>query len=334
MVSAKRGLGRGLDALLQSYESEEVTFEAVLVSVQDIQANPHQPRRTFTEQSLHELADSIAGSGVLQPILLRAAKNGDRPYELVAGERRWRASQLAGLEQIPAIIRSMDDEESLSIALIENLQREDLNAIEEARALKELQDQLDMTQEELAAKVSKSRSAIANAIRLLQLPGSIQKAVADEKITAGHGRSLLGINDPTVQELLGKKIIQNKLSVREAEAAVTYWKRTGTLPKPGQSLEETSSGTGVREQAACKPSKQLEKNPAIQEIEDKINLYTGLHTELKGHADQGRVVLHYKNAQDLENLLSLLGVDHLNLPQTPDEEGPEVSGIAEMVKQG
>ena len=190
MTSGNRGLGRGLDALLGGVREDEKktsdSAEVRMISVENITPNPHQPRREFSEEALIELAASIKARGVLQPILIRPLGAGK--YELVAGERRLRASKLSGLTEIPTLVREMSDQESLAIALIENLQREDLNAVEEAFGYQRLQQEFGLSQEELARQVGKSRSAVANCLRLLNLPDAVQKDIQQNTITAGHGQ--------------------------------------------------------------------------------------------------------------------------------------------------
>ena len=245
-MSAKRGLGRGLDALLQGFGEDLEAPEIVLVPVEKIRPNPKQPRRDFDEAALHELSESIRASGVLQPILVRPVEEDDYLYELVAGERRWRASNLAELEEIPAIIKTLGDEESLAIALVENLQREDLNPIEEALGLKLLQQEYGLTQDQLAEKVGKSRPAIANMLRLTFLPETIQMDIRSGAMSAGHGRSLLVLSDAEEeQQEMRRRILERSLSVREAEAIAAYWKRNGVLPgEEGAPAPRRATGGG------------------------------------------------------------------------------------------
>jgi len=201
---AKRGLGKGLDALFQSYE-EEILYKSedqeVIkeIRIQDIDPNKNQPRKEFDTESIDDLVNSIKEHGVIQPILLKP--NNGR-YTIIAGERRWRAARQAGLQKIPAIIKDVDKNEMLMIALVENLQREDLNPIEEAEAIKQLMEGCDLTQEQVAQKIGKSRPVIANALRLLTLSPNIQAYVRDNKLTTGHARALLGIEDPEEREKL------------------------------------------------------------------------------------------------------------------------------------
>ncbi|MCD8199708.1 MAG: ParB/RepB/Spo0J family partition protein [Coriobacteriaceae bacterium] len=215
-TKSKGGLGKGLNALI-----EEATVESGTMTVQeelplkDIQPNPDQPRENFDEAELADLADSIKQEGLLQPIIVR--KKGQK-YQIVAGERRWNACKLAKLDTVPVRILDMDDEQTLRVALIENLQRSDLNAIEEARGLQDLMKSGGLTQSELATAVSKSRSAIANSLRLLDLPEEVQKLIYDGELTAGHARAVLSVPDEEKRIQLAQKIAKDSLSVREAES--------------------------------------------------------------------------------------------------------------------
>jgi ParB family transcriptional regulator, chromosome partitioning protein len=219
MAENRRGLGRGLSALLG--EAEEISHAADPVAgvrdvpIELIHANPDQPRRHFAEAELAELADSIRDKGVLQPVLLRPSRRNEGEYDIVAGERRWRASQRAGLKTMPALVRDLGDAEAFEIAIIENVQREDLNAIEEARAYSALMSVTQITQEETAKRVGKSRSHVANTLRLMQLPESVQDHLIEGRLSAGHARALLSSPDA---EALAEKVVSEGLSVRDAEA--------------------------------------------------------------------------------------------------------------------
>lgn len=300
MAAVQRGLGRGLDALLQGIDADDDSpgeKGIVRIPIGDIRPNAQQPRRDFVDESLRELADSIRSSGVLQPILVRPIDDDAHRFELVAGERRWRASQMADLSEIPAMVRELDDEESLAIALIENLQREDLNPIEEALGLKRLQEDFGLRQEDLAAKVGKSRPAIANTMRLLQLPEAIQTDIRNGQLSAGHGRSMLAVTDDQSQSMLHARCMELGLSVREAEAQASYWKKTGALPgdetKPRQKAGKTA---GPREI----PSE-------IMDLQERLADALGVAVAVKGDLSKGRLVLSYASAQELESLLERLG---------------------------
>ena len=216
MAAKKGGLGKGLDALLMDNAVEEIRpNNAMKLKIMDIEPNREQPRKDFNEASLQELTDSIAKYGVLQPLLVRPI--GDSGYQLIAGERRWRAARLAGLTEVPVVVREMTDEEAAALALIENLQREDLNPVEEASGFRKLMDDFGLTQEQAAERVGKSRPAVANALRLLKLPSAILEHVRDNTISAGHARALLAF--PTEEAMLetAKLILNKGISVRETE---------------------------------------------------------------------------------------------------------------------
>ena len=227
MAAKKGGLGRGLDALFADNSIEEIaSTSAVKLKIMDIEPNRDQPRKIFDEDALAELADSIAKHGVIQPLLVRPMPDGS--YQLVAGERRWRASRMAGLTEVPVVIKELSDDEAMALALIENLQREDLNAIEEAQGIKALMDTLSLTQDEAAERVGKSRPAVANALRLLKLPDSVIALVSDGKLSPGHARALLGFKDEQDIIETADLIIEKGLTVRDVEKLV---KKRNTEPK-------------------------------------------------------------------------------------------------------
>lgn len=216
MAAKKGGLGRGLDALFADNSVEESSSaSAVKLNLNEIEPNKEQPRKTFDEKALAELADSIAQHGVIQPLLVRPMPDGS--YQLVAGERRWRAARRAGLSEVPVVIREMSDSEMMELALIENLQREDLNPIEEAEGLQQLIETYGLTQETAAARVGRSRPAVANALRLLSLPAPILAITREGKISAGHARALLSLGDMEKMMELAEQIVKKDISVREAE---------------------------------------------------------------------------------------------------------------------
>ncbi len=219
MAAKKGGLGRGLDALFADNSIEEIaSTSAVKLKIMDIEPNRDQPRKVFDDDALAELSDSIAKHGVIQPLLVRPMPDGS--YQLVAGERRWRASRMAGLTEVPVVIKELSDEEAMALALIENLQREDLNAIEEAQGIKALMDTLSLTQDEAAERVGKSRPAIANALRLLKLPDEVLELVSDGTLSAGHARALLGFKDAEDMIETAKLIIEKGMTVRDVEKLV------------------------------------------------------------------------------------------------------------------
>ena len=231
MAAKKGGLGRGLDALFADNSIEEIaSTSAVKLKIMDIEPNRDQPRKIFDEDALAELADSIAKHGVIQPLLVRPMPDGS--YQLVAGERRWRASRMAGLTEVPVVIKELSDDEAMALALIENLQREDLNAIEEAQGIKTLMDTLSLTQDEAAERVGKSRPAVANALRLLKLPDSVIALVSDGKLSPGHARALLGFKDEQDIIETADLIIEKELTVRDVEKLVKKRNKEPKAEKP------------------------------------------------------------------------------------------------------
>ena len=218
-MASKKGLGRGIESLFTENSLEEINNSSTeKVKLVDIVPNKDQPRKRFNESALSELADSISQHGVIQPLLVRPLSGGT--YQLVAGERRWRASRIAGLKEVPVVIKDLSDEEASVIAMIENLQREDLNAIEEADGIKYLMTKYGLTQEEVSERVGKSRSAVANSLRLLKLPESVSEYVRDGIISAGHAKALLPLEDEDKMVSLCNTIIKDNLSVREVEKIV------------------------------------------------------------------------------------------------------------------
>jgi ParB family chromosome partitioning protein len=280
---AKKGLGKGLGALIAS-NGAEPRYE--LIPLDRIKPNPMQPRKKFSDAELEELAASILEHGVVQPVVLRPAAGG---YELIVGERRWRAAGRAGLGSIPAIIKESGDSEALEEALIENLHRQDLNGIEEANAYQQLIEEFGLTQEELSQKVGKSRSAISNALRLLQLPVEIQAAVVAEEISAGHARALLSLQGDAFQAELARRIIEEGLSVRQAEEAAR------------QRLLALSEGRGDR------PKK--EKPVRLVDLESRLSTRLGARVRVFKGKRKGRIVVDFRNEKELARILSDLGVE-------------------------
>ncbi|MCJ2165168.1 MULTISPECIES: ParB/RepB/Spo0J family partition protein [unclassified Pseudodesulfovibrio] len=303
MTSSNRGLGRGLDALLGGVrQDEKVTSDAAevrMIPVGAIVPNPHQPRREFSEEGLNDLAASIRTRGVLQPVLVRPL-GGDK-YELVAGERRLRASKKAELTEIPTLVREMTDQESLAIALIENLQREDLNAIEEALGYQQLQQEFGLSQEELARQVGKSRSAVANSLRLLNLPEVVQTDIQQNTLSAGHGRAIMSIKDAEAQEQLHRRIAENGLTVRQAEAQATFYKQNGRLP--GADEIGVPSGSG----SVKTPSKPLE--PRLLDLQAALSDLLNLKVKIVGSMEKGKLTVAYGVEEDLRSVAGKLGVE-------------------------
>lgn len=286
----KTGLGRGLDALLPDVETtlshldspdSSDPLDAVIdIPIHSIDPNPNQPRRTFDPESLSALSASIQSSGILSPILV--AREGNR-YTLIAGERRWRAARLANLTTVPAIVRDWDEIKRQEAALIENIQRDDLNPIEEAQGIARLIDQYSFTQEAIAERLGKSRPAVTNLLRLLTLPDFIQKAITDGTLSAGHARVLAGISDAEIQKMLFEKTINLHWSVRQLEMAA----RDAAKPK---------------EEEKQKPSLPVEYN----ELGDAIRNATGLKVHFSGSKEKGKVILEYNYPESLQKLWDLV----------------------------
>jgi ParB family chromosome partitioning protein len=307
---AKNALGRGLDALLEDADSSFsasladnqgkedrlpvgiVRGEdgAFLAPIEKLLPNPHQPRRTFEDESLAELADSIREYGVIQPIIIEEAGGGD--FFIIAGERRTRAAKLAGLETIPARIKQYSDTKKLEIALIENIQREDLNPLEEARAYADLMQLNNLSQEETAQRVGKKRSTVANALRLLRLPPGMQTAVRDGQVSAGHARAILSINDPSAQRILFEKILAEGLSVREAEKSAQLLN--------GDDSEEPRD----EERKSKKPA--AARDPDLVSVEQKFIDALGTKVNIKGGFDKGTLQIDYFSRADLDRLYEII----------------------------
>lgn len=289
MSNAKRGLGRGLGALISSPAVMEaaqhgpVPFMAgrsiIHLDVNKLSPNPRQPRKLFDQDKLEELSNSIKQQGVNSPVLVR--RRGDT-FEIIAGERRWRAAKKAGLNTIPVIIKDYSDEQSLEIAIVENLQREDLNPIEEALAYKALADEFKLTHEQIAQKVSKDRSTVTNSLRLLDLPADIVDSISSGEIAPGHARPLLGVKDGERQIEIWKETVKNGLSVRDVESLLDI-------------ISTHKKKTKVR--------RQKETNPVIRDVEDKLSEKLGTKVEVHGTPQKGKVIVHYYSQEDLERIM-------------------------------
>ena len=295
---AKKGLGKGLDALIPNVvkndtaeentkaareQSKNATDDSrTMVSINKVEPNRKQPRRKFDEDALQELSDSIKIHGLISPILVQ--DRGDH-YEIIAGERRWRASKLAGLKEVPVIIGNYSEKEILEISLIENMQRKDLNPIEEARGFKRLVDEYDLTQDEIAETLSKSRSAITNSIRLLKLSDKVQEMLIEDLISAGHGRALLAIEDPEKQEEVAQRIVDERLNVRDVEKLVN------SLKKPAKPRPVTDEALKV----------------FYHDMEENLKMAVGTKVSISGKGNgAGTVTIEFYNNEDLDRIAAKL----------------------------
>lgn len=284
-MAKKGGLGKGLDALF--VDNETADSGVVTLRLSEIEPNKEQPRKHFDDKALEELADSIREHGVLQPLLVRPLASGS--YQLIAGERRWRASRMAGLQEVPVVISEMDDQQAMEAALIENLQREDLNPLEEARGYKTLMDLYGLTQEQAAKRVGKSRPVVANALRLLSLPDNILEMVAKGEVSAGHARALLSVEEPQEQQRAAQLIREGKLSVRDVERLSKKKKGSASSPQGGE------------EEAVWNDSYYTEMELALQaELGRKVKVIPG------SKKDTGVIEVPYYNRTELADLAARL----------------------------
>lgn len=272
------------------------------ISVSSIDPNPNQPRNHFDEDSLAELSASIKAIGLLQPVLVRPSSTPDR-FELIAGERRWRASKRAGLTTIPAIVRVTDDVSSVEQALVENLHRQDLTPLEEAAAYQQLLEDFSMTHEQVAAKVGKSRSAITNSLRLLTLPPTIQQYLAEGRLSAGHAKALLGTPNRALQESLARAAVEQNLTVRGLEEAVRNAVNPGAgsttvVPKPGV--------TGVKQTTGNSGRVNLVKEPGLHELEDLLSEHLATPVTVTLSGKHGKMVVEFADLEDLERIYRLM----------------------------
>jgi ParB family chromosome partitioning protein len=290
----RKPLGRGLSALISTAPSPQDNEELREIEIDLITPGEQQPRTSFDEAKLQELAQSIRISGIIQPLLVR--RRGGR-FELVAGERRWRAAQLAGLSRVPAIVREIADENLLELALIENIQRQELNAIEEANAYRRLIDSLGLTQEEVASRVGRDRTFITNYLRILKLPTEIQSLLEQEKLTFGHARALLGVSDPQLQRRFAQRICKHNWSVRETESRIRNIAR--------------------QEQASSAPPPQL-ADPNVRAAEAKLRRRLGTQVRIVSAKTgaAGRIEIEFYSAEDLNRLYDLLVASEQSLATT------------------
>jgi len=291
----KTGLGRGLDSLFEDNGGMEETSQAghVKLRIMDVEPNRDQPRRDFGEESLAELTRSIVEHGVLQPILVRPLPTG--AYQIIAGERRWRAARAAGLAEIPVVIRELSDEEAMAASLIENLQREDLNPMEEALGYDKLMLMFYLTQEEVSKKLGKSRSSIANALRLLKLPPPVRELVREGRLSSGHARALLGLENQVVIDMLAEEVVDGDLSVRETEQLVKRYNKTW------KDLEEPGG------EAPAKPAHPRES--FFDEVQLSLEQAMGrrIKVQTAGKQEHGTLTIDFFDREDLKSLAGLLG---------------------------
>lgn len=294
MAARKGGLGKGLDSLIadrrpvavkensnsSAKEEKAENNSPLMVKLSEVEPNREQPRKYFDEEAMQELADSIKKYGVIQPLLVEKK---EKYYEIIAGERRWRAAKIAGLKEIPVVLKELSEQEKMEIALIENIQREDLNPIEEAQAYKRLLDEFHLKQEDVAKSVSKSRSAITNSMRLLKLDERVQNMVAGEELSAGHARALLSISDVEKQYELAQKIVEKGLSVREVEALLKK--------KPAK-----------EEKAETNTAEEL----IYRNFENNLKEIYGTKVSIKNQKGKGKIEISYYSVDELERILDML----------------------------
>lgn len=303
---SKFGLGKGLGALIPEHQQYFETGHnpadtgsiISIIPLDRLKPNPEQPRKTFTDSSIEELAGSIRRHGLLQPIIAEATESGE--YLIIAGERRYRAANLAGLAEVPVIVRPVSSEKRLELSLIENVQREDLNPMEEARAYHSLMELTDSTQEQVAEAVGKNRSTVANALRLLRLPDDMQEAVRSGMISAGHARSLLAVADPAARSSLFGRIANEGLSVRQAEmAAQELASPRDPYSRRGKGKKAASSG---QEGGDCP------LDPELRAMRDLLIEKFGTKVDIRGTLSRGQIAIEYYTADDLQRILDTLGM--------------------------
>ena len=299
MAVKRGGLGKGLDSLIpdngkvpesgRKTKVVEKVIEKIVekpsevkLKINQIEPNREQPRKKFDEQALEELADSIRQFGILQPLIVQEK---EKYYEIIAGERRWRAAKLVGLKEIPVVIRKMSEQEMVEISLIENIQRENLNPIEEAAAYKRLLEEFHLTQEEIAERVAKSRTAVTNSMRLLKLDERVQQMVVDEMLSTGHARALLAVEDPELQFQTANKIYNERLSVREVEKLVK----------------------NIGKEKSSKKEKNFQQEAVFQDLEEKMKVSLGTKVSINRKDDKkGRIEIEYYSMEELERLMEIL----------------------------
>ncbi|WP_347548211.1 ParB/RepB/Spo0J family partition protein [Pseudalkalibacillus hwajinpoensis] len=275
---ANRGLGKGINALFPSQNEDEIVKE---IPISDLRPNPYQPRKTFHKEAIEELSTSIQTFGVLQPLIVRQSIKG---YEIVVGERRYRASKEAGLKTVPAVVKELSDQKMMEIALIENLQRENLNPIEEALAYQKLMEKTEVTQEELAKRLGKSRPHLTNFLRLLQLPSDVQNYISEGMLTMGHGRALLGLKKKDDRKPLADRVVKEKMNVRQLEQLITQ----------------------LNENVSRETKKDEKPDPFLKEKENRLRERLGTSVSIKRSKKKGKIEIEFFSEEDLARILDVI----------------------------
>jgi ParB family transcriptional regulator, chromosome partitioning protein len=306
-MARRSGLGKGLSALIPSEATGETDSLLRVVPISHIRPNSYQPRSHFDEESMGSLAASIREVGLLQPVLVRQLEDEEDSYELIAGERRWRAARRAGLQTIPVLVQVADDVASLEQALVENLHRVDLNALEEAAAYQQLIDEFGLTHEQVATRMGKGRATVTNTLRLLQLPTGAQRALAERTISAGHARALLGTPDRALQEKMVEQIVEEGLTVRAVEELVRQGgSELRVVPDAPETTEEPAAATGTTS-STTEPSTRratIRKlpEPGVLELEDLLSTYLNTRVKVDIQNRRGRLVVEFATLEDLERI--------------------------------
>jgi ParB family chromosome partitioning protein len=306
-MARRSGLGKGLSALIPGEATGETDSLLRVVPISHIRPNAYQPRSHFDEESMGSLAASIREVGLLQPVLVRQLEGEEDSYELIAGERRWRAARRAGLQTIPVLVQVADDVASLEQALVENLHRVDLNALEEAAAYQQLIDEFGLTHEQVATRMGKGRATVTNTLRLLQLPAGAQRALAERTISAGHARALLGTPDRALQEKMVDQIVEQGLTVRAVEELVRQGgSELRVVPDVPETTEPTPStegtGPGVTPSAGRRPTVRKLPEPGVLELEDLLSTYLNTRVKVDIQNRRGRLVVEFATLEDLERI--------------------------------
>jgi ParB family chromosome partitioning protein len=304
MQPKRSGLGRGLGALIPTEVAVAGGASLLELPTGAIEPNRLQPREHFDEDTLASLTASVRELGVLQPILVR--RLGDDRYELIAGERRWRAAKRAGLPTVPALVREIDDRASLEQALVENLHRQDLNALEEAAAYTQLMDDFSLTQDEVAKRVGKSRSAVANTLRLFHLPPTVQRMIAESRLSAGHARALLGTPDRGVQERLAEQAVGEGWSVREVEAAVRALAQPVPQDDESPAPDDAPEAADAPQHDDARPRPGAVREPAVLELEELLSARLDTRVNVSIGARRGRIVVEFADLDDLERIYRII----------------------------